>query len=132
MLATQLHSVVPFDYMALILHDAATDDLRLAVLEPSDAPVPPFRTMPVAARGPAGVVWETQQPAVIPIPDEGPLPVALEFLREHDYRVACCLPLTTVHRDRPGANRFYLLRTIIRASRVPIPVGTVELAIFSA
>ena len=42
------------------------------------------------------------------------------------------LPLTTVDRDRPGANRFYLLRTIIRASRVPIPVGTVELAIFSA
>ena len=28
------------------------------------------------------------------------------------------LPLTTVRRDRPGANRFYLLRTIIRASRV--------------
>jgi len=97
-LANQLHAVVPFDYLALILHDSATDDLRLAILEPSDAPVPPFRTMPVAARGPAGVVWETQQAGVFPIPEEGALPAALEFLREHDYRIVCCLPLTTVHR----------------------------------
>jgi formate hydrogenlyase transcriptional activator len=97
-LASQLHSVVPFDYLALVLHDPATDEMRLAILEPSDAPVPPFRTMPVAARGPAGVVWETQQPAVIPIPDEGPLPAALEFLREHGHTVACFLPLTTIHR----------------------------------
>src|SRR5262249_62389663 len=85
-LSNQLHAVVPFDYLALILHDAATDDLRLAVLEPSDAPVPPFRTMPVAAHGPAGVVWETQQGGGFPIPEEGALPAALEFLREHGSR----------------------------------------------
>ena len=35
-LAEALHKVVRFDYLMLILHDAATDSMREHVLEPSD------------------------------------------------------------------------------------------------
>ena len=96
-LADRLHSVVPFDYLALVLHDPVTDSMRLVVLE-GDVPLPETTTMPVAARGPAGVAWETQQPAVIRIPAEGPLPKALDYMRTQGRRVTCWLPLTTVHR----------------------------------
>ena len=39
-LADNLHPVVPFDYLALILHDAPSDHLHLVVLEPGDIVVP--------------------------------------------------------------------------------------------
>ena len=39
-LADHLHTVVPFDYLALILHDEATNEMRLVVLEPTDVVVP--------------------------------------------------------------------------------------------
>jgi formate hydrogenlyase transcriptional activator len=97
-LADRLHKVVPFDYLALVLHDPATDEMRLVVLEPSDMPTPSVVTMPVSAHGPAGVVWSTQQPAVIPIRPEGPLVPALQFIREQGRTITCWLPLTTVHR----------------------------------
>ena len=72
-LADQLHAIVPFDYLALLLHDEPTNEMRLVVLEPADI-VPPFLSAPVAEQGPAATVWETQQGTVIVIPEEGPLP----------------------------------------------------------
>jgi formate hydrogenlyase transcriptional activator len=96
-LADELHSVVPFDYLALVLHDDATDEMRLVVLEPSDL-TPPAAALPVAERGPAAIVWETQKGAVIMIPEHGPLPRALEFIRSHGRKATCWLPLTTAHR----------------------------------
>ena len=39
-LAGRLHQVVRFDYLALVLHEAATNTMRLHVLETSE-PVPP-------------------------------------------------------------------------------------------
>ena len=74
-LAQHLHSVVPFDALALVLHDNKTDEMRLVVLEPTNI-VPPFMTVPVADQGPAATVWETQKGAVVTIPDEGPVPPA--------------------------------------------------------
>jgi formate hydrogenlyase transcriptional activator len=96
-LADQLHAIVPFDYLALLLHDEPTDQMRLVVVEPADI-VPPFLSAPVAEHGPAATVWETQQGTVIVIPEEGPLPTGLSFLRSQGRRVACFLPLTTAHR----------------------------------
>ena len=52
-LADQLHAIVPFDYLALLLHDEPTDEMRLVVLEPADL-VPPFISAPVAEHGPGG------------------------------------------------------------------------------
>jgi formate hydrogenlyase transcriptional activator len=96
-LADQLHAIVPFDYLALLLHDEPTNEMRLVVVEPADI-VPPFLSTPVAEHGPAATVWETQQGTVIVIPEEGPLPRGLSFLRSQGRRVACWLPLTTAYR----------------------------------
>ena len=35
-LAGNLHTLVPFDYLALLLHDETANELRLVVLEPGD------------------------------------------------------------------------------------------------
>src|SRR5688572_28335809 len=99
-LADHLHPVVPFDYLALILHDEASERLRLVVLEPNEIAVPAaIASQPVAERGPAATVWETQKGIVIPIPETGPLKSpGLEFIRSQGRRVSCWLPLTTAHR----------------------------------
>jgi formate hydrogenlyase transcriptional activator len=96
-LADRLHTVVPFDYLALVLHDAATEHMKLQVLAPSHIPRPPFDTLPVADGGPAARVWQTQQASVLPVPPAGPLLPAMEFIRELGQKVACFLPLTTAH-----------------------------------
>ena len=96
-LAEQLHALVPFDYLSLLLHEAEGNELRLVVLEPADLE-PPFLRKPIANHGPAATVWETQRGAVIPLPDDGPLPVALTFLRNHGRKMTAWLPLTTPHR----------------------------------
>ena len=99
-LAYHLHLVVPFDYLALILHDEPSHQMRLTVLEPADIVVPSeVASQPVAERGPAATVWETQKGIVIPIPETGPLqPPGLEFIRSQGRRMSCWLPLTTAHR----------------------------------
>jgi formate hydrogenlyase transcriptional activator len=96
-LADHLHSVVPFDALALVLHDDKTDEMRLVVLEPTDI-VPPFVTVPVADRGPAATVWETQKGVVVTIPRQGPVPPELAYIHSLGQKVACLLPLTTAHR----------------------------------
>ena len=96
-LAEQLHALVPFDYLALLLHDEQGSELKLVVLEPADL-VPPFLTKPIADQGPAATVWETQRGAVILIPDDGPLPIGLTFLRDQGRKMTAWLPLTTPHR----------------------------------
>jgi formate hydrogenlyase transcriptional activator len=93
-LAEQLHEIVPFDYLALMLHDEPSHEMRLVVLEPPDI-MPPFTA---AEEGPAATVWETQQGSVMVIPEEGPLPPGPAFLRSQGRKVACWLPLTTSHR----------------------------------
>ncbi len=46
-LADQLHEIVPFDYLGLLLHDEQASEMRLVVLEPPDI-MPPFTSVPVA------------------------------------------------------------------------------------
>jgi formate hydrogenlyase transcriptional activator len=94
----QLHLLVPFDYLMLILHDNPTDEMRLVVLEPSDTPFEPFVPIPLSDWGPARSTWETQRTSVAPLPIEGLSGTALDFIWGHGARVTCWLPLTTVHR----------------------------------
>ena len=103
-LAHHLHSVVPFDALALVLHDIKTDEMRLVVLEPTNI-VPPFLRAPVADQGPAATVWETQKGAVVVIPDEGPVPPAIAYIHGLGLKVACLLPLTTA-RHKLGVLAF--------------------------
>ncbi|HEU4688965.1 MAG TPA: sigma 54-interacting transcriptional regulator [Vicinamibacterales bacterium] len=96
-LADNLHRIVPFDYLALVLHDDSTDEMRLVELEPAEKGFP-FVSMPVAEQGPAAIAWQTQKAAVIPIPEDGPVHPVLEAIRNRDGKMTCWLPLTTARR----------------------------------
>ena len=54
-LADQLHAIVPFDYLALLLHDEPTSEMRIVVLEPPDI-MPPFASA-IATRAFAPLVF---------------------------------------------------------------------------
>ena len=107
-ISEQLHLVVPFDFLMLILHDASTDEMRLVVLEPSDTRFARFVPMPLGERGPAQSVWETQRASVVPLQTETPQTetpqtetsqrTVLDFIRALGARTICWLPLTTAHR----------------------------------
>src|SRR5262245_45447396 len=97
-LTAELHSVVPFDYLALILHEDETNEMRLVILEPEDMPQPPYSRRSVDEAGPAATVWKTQQPSIMPLPPEGELEPALEFIRAIGMKITCWLPLTTARR----------------------------------
>ena len=97
-LGEELHPIIPFDYLALLLHDERSNELRLVILEPPGL-APPIVSKPIAEHGPAATVWETQKTAVIPIPEEGPLQQVPAFLRSQGLRMVCYLPLTTAHRQ---------------------------------
>ena len=59
-LGEHLHSLIAFDYLALLLHDERQEELRLVVLAPADLELP-FQSKPIAEQGPAATVWETQR-----------------------------------------------------------------------
>jgi formate hydrogenlyase transcriptional activator len=96
-LADNLHPIAPFDYLALLLHDDSTDEMRLVELEPNENGLP-FASMAVAEQGPAATAWQTQKAAVIPIPPDGPLHPVLEMIRNRGGKMTCWLPLTTTYR----------------------------------
>src|SRR5437868_6176610 len=64
-LAGRLRQVVRFDYLILVLHDAADNTMRRHILESSQpSPVRDFGALPVED-GPAGWVWQAQQPLIL-------------------------------------------------------------------
>jgi formate hydrogenlyase transcriptional activator len=105
-LAGRLHSVVDFDFLTLVLHDASRNVMRLHVLEtriPSEKPT--GSESPVEGT-PSGWVWQTQQPFVVSdIEEEARFPDFLQRMREHGVRSFALLPLTTAQR-RLGAMGF--------------------------
>ena len=96
-LASHLRTVVPFDFLALVLHDEPAHAMRLVVLEPTDL-APPYVSRPIAEQGPAAVVFQTQKGVVVPLTDESTRHPMLAFIRSQGRRLACFLPLTTAHR----------------------------------
>src|SRR5262245_27305173 len=65
-LAGRLQQVVRFDYLILVLHDAAHNAMRLHVLETSEPTSPPPGMLIPIEEAPSGLVWQTQQPLIIP------------------------------------------------------------------
>ena len=114
-LAGRLHHVVRFDSLALVLHEAVTNTMRLHVLGSSEpTPYLPAIVLPVED-DPAGLVWQTQQPLIISrVGEEGRWPQFLERVRPHGLQSLCGLPLTTARRR---------LGTLVFASRQPAVYG---------
>ncbi len=102
-LAGRLHLVVRCDYVAVVLHEAAGDAMRLHILEASDhTPIPVVLVVPVAD-DPAGWVWQTQRPLVVSsMSKETRWPRFLERVKPYGVESFCWLPLTTARR-RLGA-----------------------------
>jgi formate hydrogenlyase transcriptional activator len=110
-LAGRLHHVVRFDSLALVLHEAVTNTMRLHVLGSSEpTPYIPAIVLPVED-DPAGLVWQIQQPLIISsVAEESRWPRFLERVQPHGLQSLCGLPLTTARRR---------LGTLVFASRQP-------------
>ncbi len=102
-LSARLLRVVKFDALSLVLHDEATNTMRLHVLETSvqvDGPV--VIALPIED-DPAGLVWKNQQPLVTSnLAQANRWPRFQELVRSYEIQSCCWLPLTTARR-RLGA-----------------------------
>jgi formate hydrogenlyase transcriptional activator len=98
-LARRLARVVSFDSLSLVLHDIATNLMRLHVLVVSEALEDPFTMDLSPDDDPAGLVWQTQRPLVTSELSEWQRWPAL-FVRVERYGMqsGCWLPLTTARR----------------------------------
>ena len=97
-LAGRLHQVVRFDYLGLVLHEAASQTMRLHILEAREPTPRPWVEFPVGEL-PEGLVWQTQQPLILAdVAEETRWPRFLEQVRPYGGRSACELPLTTARR----------------------------------
>jgi formate hydrogenlyase transcriptional activator len=102
-LADRLHQVARFDFLSLVLHEVASNTMRLHVLETVE-PVPPGTVIVLPPEeDPAGLVWQTQQPLITSsLAEVGRWPRLLERVRPYGVQSCCWLPLTTARR-RLGA-----------------------------
>ena len=117
-LAGRLHQVVRFDYLALVLHEAASNTMRLHVLETSE-PIPPgpVIVLPVE-EDPAGLVWQTQQPLITSsVAELRRWPRLLERVQPYGVQSFCWLPLTTARRR---------LGTLVFACKQPSAYDTAD------
>jgi formate hydrogenlyase transcriptional activator len=98
-LAGRLHPVVRFDYLALMLHEAASNTLRMHVLEP---PGPTLVSAPVSlpvGEVPPVLVWQTQHPLIVSsVAEDKRWPGLQERARPYGVQSFCWLPLTTARR----------------------------------
>jgi formate hydrogenlyase transcriptional activator len=100
-----LPRIVGFDSLWLVLHDPARNTMRLHIHE-SRTGVEFNVVERTLEDSPSGLVWQTQQPLIVPcIEEESRFPDALDLLRNAGILSFCILPLTTAHR-RLGAVGF--------------------------
>ena len=88
-LADQLRRVARFDYLSLVLHEAASNTMRLHLLEtPESIPIGTEIVLD-PEEDPAGLVWQTQQPLITLNVDElRRWPRLLERVQPHGSKVS--------------------------------------------
>jgi len=98
-LAKRLPSMVPFDYINLLLHDPVKDVMRLHILvAPEGSTIHPGLELPIGESA-SGLVWQTQQPVIVDDLDaEDRFPRLIAMMRENGVQSFCTLPLTTALR----------------------------------
>jgi formate hydrogenlyase transcriptional activator len=101
-LAGLLRRVARFDRLAIVLHDPERDIMRLHTIVSREPTVTGDLELPVP-ESPAGFVWQTQRPLVVPrIDDETRFAEVRRILRAEGMRSFCILPLTTPLRRLGG------------------------------
>jgi formate hydrogenlyase transcriptional activator len=106
-LAGRLRAIIPFDFLNLVLYDAATNTMRLHILESTadfEPHVPEMEFPPEDS--PSGWVYVQQQPLVIAdVNKETRWPKIMEVLKRNRVVSSSWLPLTTA-QHRLGALMF--------------------------
>ena len=110
--------MVQFDGLSLVLHEAASNTMRLHVLETSEPiPDPPVIVLPIED-DPAGLVWQDQQPLITSsVAELGRWPGFLERVQPYGVQSFCWLPLTTARRR---------LGTLVFTSKQPSAYDTAD------
>ena len=111
-LAQRLPSIVPFDYINIVLHEPARNVMRLWLLVASvPSTISPGLEMPVED-SPGGWVLMHQQPLTVnDIAQEQRFPKLMSMLHENGVKSFCAVPLTTAQR-RLGAMGFGSLQSM--------------------
>ncbi len=106
-LAVRLRAIVPFDFLNLVLYDAATNTMRLHILESAGGIEPHVPEMEFPFdESPSGWVYVHQEPLVIPNVDaETRWPKIMAVLKGNRVISSSWLPLTTA-QHRLGALMF--------------------------
>jgi formate hydrogenlyase transcriptional activator len=109
-LAQRLPRVVQVNFVALSLYDPARDTMRLHTIQANvPADLVGGDEGPVE-ESPAGLVWQTQQPVLVPnIAEEQRWPKVTQRMKEDGTNSFCFVPLTTAVR-RLGAMGFSSLQ----------------------
>jgi formate hydrogenlyase transcriptional activator len=111
-LAKRLHSVLDFDFLALVLHDPVRDTMRLHVLETRQTTAPEPRPEQPVDNNPSGWVLQNQQPFIVPnVAADTRYPEFMQRLRAEGVNSFALVPLTTAQR-RLGALAFGRLITV--------------------
>ncbi len=115
-LAGRLHPVVRFDYLALVLHEPASNTMRVHVLEPAEPSLASSRMSSAVGEAPAWAVWQSQQPLILSNKTEiRRWPQFAERALSHSY---CELPLTTARRR---------LGTLVFSCKQPLAYDTADI-----
>jgi formate hydrogenlyase transcriptional activator len=106
-LAVRLRSIVPFDFLNLVLYDAANNTMRLHILESTTEVEPDMPEMEFPPEeSPSGWVYVHQEPLVIAdVNIELRWPKIMDVLKRNSVISSCWLPLTTA-QHRLGALMF--------------------------
>jgi formate hydrogenlyase transcriptional activator len=106
-LAARLRAIIPFDFLTLVLYDAASNTMRLHILESTTEVEPHLPEMEFPPEeSPSGWVYLHQETLVIPdVLAESRWPKIMELLKRNRVISSCWLPLTTA-QHRLGALMF--------------------------
>jgi len=106
-LVALLRTILPFDFLNLVLHDAASNTMRLHILESATGVEPDVPEMEFPQEdSPSGWVYLHQETLVIPDVDrETRWPKIMDLLKRNRVISSCWLPLTTA-QHRLGALMF--------------------------
>ena len=106
-LSERLRAIIPFDFLNLVLYDAATNTMRLHILQSATEVEPDVPEMEYSQEdSPSGWVYLHQEMLVIPdIREETRWPKVMDLLKRNSIISSCWLPLTTA-QHRLGALMF--------------------------
>ncbi len=98
-LAKRLPAIVPFEFIALFLHDPEKNVMRVSMLGNADADsVPPGMELPVEESF-SGLVFTTQQPVIVHSREEASrFTITSSLMQAIGVESFCMLPLTTIVR----------------------------------